>query len=69
MYVIKRTDKEYGGYTIEHGIYEDAEAEAKRLAQKHGLEEPEFIVYELIEVARISAKVIIKVTDVSENSG
>ena len=47
MYVVKRTDKEYGFFTKEHETFDLALEEAIRLANKHATEKPEFTIYEL----------------------
>jgi len=61
MYVIKRTDKEFGDPTVIHGSYDEAETEAKRLAMLHAKEKPEFTIYKLKEVSKIKSENIISV--------
>jgi len=61
MYVIKRTDKEFGDPTVIHGSYDEAEGEAKRLAMLHAKEKPEFTIYKLKEVSKIKSENIISV--------
>ena len=57
MYVIKRTDKDSGGFTVEHPTLEETDKEAERLAIQHVMECPEFTIYELVEVRKVTAKV------------
>ena len=59
MYVIKRTDKDYGGFSIIHETLELATEEAERLSKKHVDETPKFTIYELKRVNVISAKITI----------
>jgi pyruvoyl-dependent arginine decarboxylase (PvlArgDC) len=59
MFVIHRTDKEYGCFSVSHETAEQATEEATRLATKHAQESPEFTIYELKEVKKITAKVAI----------
>lgn len=60
MFVIKRTDKDSGGFTVEHPTIEEAEKEAERLAIQHAMESPEFTIYELVEKQTVRAKVEIR---------
>jgi len=61
MYVIKRTDKEYGVPTVEHATLIDAQDESKRLAKKHAEENPEFTIYELVKAVTVSSKIEITI--------
>ena len=61
MYMIKRTDKEFGEPTVIHGSYYEASTEAQRLAKFHAQENPEFTIYELEEVSKVKSEIIISV--------
>ena len=50
MYVIKRTDKEFGKFTVTHETLEDARKEAERLARKHAEENGMFTIYQLTPI-------------------
>jgi len=62
MYVIKRTDKSYGNFTVSHKTLDEAIEEAQRLANVHVRENPTFIIYELVEAGIISSKVKVALT-------
>jgi len=47
MYVIKRTDKKYGNFSVTHDTLEAAIVEAERLARQHATENAEFCIYKL----------------------
>ena len=52
-YVVKRTDRNSGQFSVTHQKKQDAIDEAKRLAEAHAKEKPEFTVYELKAVSKI----------------
>ena len=63
-FVNHRIDKDRGQFTLTHETIEEATEEARRLAKKHALEKPTFAVYELTEIKRISADIVITESEV-----
>ena len=59
MYIIRRTDKEYGKPKITHPTLEGAILEAERLAKKHVDEKPEFVVYRLDPIRVVTSQIIV----------
>ena len=62
MYVIIRTDKEYGPFTVIHDTLQIAEEEARRLAEKHAGESARFTIYELMPAMEVSANIKLETT-------
>ena len=57
MYVIQRTDKDYGNFTIAHETLDQAKEEAERLCTCHVKDNPTFIISELKEIMTISSTI------------
>ena len=64
MYVIHRTDKEYGSFTRTHDTLDEAVVEAERLVRQHAKDSPSFTIYELKEAKKLSADFAVKIEDV-----
>ena len=59
MYMIRRTDKEYGNPTVIHETIEESIEEARRLAVLHAAENGSFGIYKLLPCTEISGKIVI----------
>ena len=59
MYMIRRTDRDFGEPKVPHDDLAEAIAEANRLAKIHAAEEPEFTVYEFTPIVVVKGTVSI----------
>lgn len=58
MFVIKRSDKDYGNFSKTHEKLDEAIEEARRLARKHAFDKPEFIIYKLEKVKTVKSDIL-----------